>query len=48
MRTPNSRRIEMANTNDYSLWNAAFDLFMTVITGGFWLIWVAVRYLRTH
>jgi hypothetical protein len=25
-----------------------FDLFMIVITGGLWLIWVLVRYLRTH
>lgn len=25
-----------------------FDLFMTFITGGFWLIWVLIRYLRTH
>lgn len=25
-----------------------FDLIMIVCTGGFWLIWVLVRYLRTH
>ncbi len=25
-----------------------FDFIMTVATGGAWLIWVGVRYLRTH
>ena len=25
-----------------------FDLIMTVITGGLWLIWVLIRFLRTH
>lgn len=26
----------------------AFDFFMTVATGGLWLVWVLIRYLRTH
>lgn len=26
----------------------AFDLFMTFVTGGWWLIWVLIRFLRTH
>lgn len=25
-----------------------FDFIMIFLTGGFWLIWVLVRYLRTH
>lgn len=25
-----------------------FDFVMTVLTGGFWLIWVLIRYLRSH
>jgi len=25
-----------------------FDLIMTILTGGLWLIWVLIRYLRTH
>lgn len=25
-----------------------FDFVMVVLTGGFWLIWVLIRYLRTH
>ncbi len=25
-----------------------FDLIMTLVTGGLWLIWVFIRYLRTH
>lgn len=32
----------------YGCMNLLFDFFMTVITGGLWLIWVAVKYLRTH
>lgn len=32
----------------YGFLNLLFDFFMTVITGGLWLIWVAVKYLRTH
>lgn len=36
------------NRKKYTLANLLFDFFMTVITGGFWLIWVAVKYLRTH
>ena len=26
----------------------AFDFIMVVLTGGFWLIWVLIRYLRSH
>ena len=25
-----------------------FDFIMCIITGGGWLIWVLIRYLRTH
>jgi len=25
-----------------------FDVVMTVVTGGFWLIWVLIRYLRAN
>lgn len=25
-----------------------FDFIMTILTGGLWLIWVLIRYLRTH
>lgn len=25
-----------------------FDLIMVFLTGGLWLIWVIIRYLRTH
>lgn len=32
----------------YTFGRLVFDFAMTVITGGFWLIWVAVKYLRTH
>ena len=32
----------------YTRGQLLFDLFMTVITGGWWLIWVAVKFFRTH
>ena len=32
----------------YTKWNALFDMFMLLITGGLWLLYVIVRYLRTH
>lgn len=40
----------MSNRNDssYGCLNLVFDFTMTVLTGGLWLIWVAVKYLRTH
>jgi hypothetical protein len=25
-----------------------FDFFMVCMTGGFWLIWVLIRYLRSN
>ena len=32
----------------YTFGKMLFDLFMTIITGGLWIIWVAIRYMRTH
>lgn len=32
----------------YGFWNAVFDIFMTFITSGLWLIWLIIKYLRTH
>lgn len=31
---------------DYTFWNFLFDVVMTIITGGLWLIWVFVREMR--
>lgn len=30
----------------YGVLNFLFDLFMTSITGGLWLLWIILRYLR--
>lgn len=30
----------------YGFFNFLFDIFMTSITGGFWLIWVFIREMR--
>ena len=38
----------MAKNKNYSCGNLIFDFVMTILTGGLWLIWVAVKYLRTH
>ena len=35
-------------TKKYKKRTMLFDLLMILLTGGFWLIWVIVRYLRTH
>ena len=32
----------------YTFGHMVFDFIMTLLTGGFWLIWVLIRYLRTH
>lgn len=33
---------------NYYIRHALFDIFMNLITGGFWRIYVIIRYLRTH
>lgn len=30
----------------YSFWKFIGDAFMTLLTGGFWLIWVFIREMR--
>lgn len=35
-----------ARVKKYKLRNFAVDVTLTVITGGFWLIWVFVREMR--
>ena len=32
----------------YSFLNFVFDVFMTSITAGFWLIWVFIREMQYH
>ncbi len=32
----------------YGLGSALFDIFMCFITGGFWLIWIFIKFLRTN
>lgn len=34
------------NQKRYGILAFLFDVFMTIITGGFWLIWVFVREMR--
>lgn len=32
----------------YGILHALFDILMTIATGGLWLIWILIKYLRTH
>lgn len=32
----------------YGFWRLVFDMFMICITGGLWLIWIVVRFLRNN
>lgn len=42
-------RTRVVKVRKYGVLNFVWDLFMTCITGGFWLIWVFVREMRnTH
>lgn len=34
------------NRKPYGCLSFLFDIFMTVITGGFWIIWIFVREMR--
>jgi hypothetical protein len=36
----------MARNQRYGFLNFCFDVFMTFITCGFWLIWIFVREMR--
>ena len=30
------------------LFGILFDFIMTIVTGGLWLIWIVIRYLRAN
>lgn len=32
----------------YGFWKFIGDMLMIVLTGGFWLIWMVIRHIRTH
>lgn len=40
--------IKIYRGKSYGLFNFAFDVFATVFTGGFWLIWIFVREMRKN
>lgn len=44
----NIEGLEVKNMKKYSFGNALFDIIMIFLTGGLWLIWILVKYLRTH
>jgi hypothetical protein len=32
----------------YGFFHILFDFILTILTGGLWLIWLLIRYLRNH
>lgn len=32
----------------YTFGKMLFDIFMTTMTGGLWLFWLFIKYVRTH
>lgn len=32
----------------YGFWRFMLDLVLTCLTGGLWLLWLVIRFLRTH
>ena len=32
----------------YGFWNFVLDIFLVLITGGIWLIWMIFRHLRSR
>lgn len=36
------------NNKKYGCFGALFDVFMIFATGGLWLIWILIKFLRTH
>ena len=38
----------MSTTKTYGFWKFMGDAFMTLFTGGLWLIWIFVREMRNR
>ena len=38
--------IYVVQQKSYGFWNFVGDCFMTIITWGFWLIWIFIREMR--
>ncbi len=38
--------VYVVQEKSYGFWKFVGDCFMTLLTGGFWLIWVFVREMR--
>lgn len=32
----------------YGFWKFFWDVVLILLTGGLWLLWIILRYLRTH
>lgn len=41
-----NERIYIVQRKSYGFWKFVGDVLMTILTGGFWLIWVFIREMR--
>lgn len=32
----------------YGFWHLVFDLILTICTGGLWLVWILIKFLRSN
>lgn len=32
----------------YGFWHLILDLILTVVTGGLWLVWILIKFLRSN
>lgn len=39
---------ESVRRKRYGFWHFVFDIIMTGITGGVWLVFLLLRYMHTH
>lgn len=44
----NHQHYHVSPRRKYGVLNALIDITLTFLTGGLWLIWIIIRYLRTH
>lgn len=40
--------IGKAPKKKYGFFRLLLDLFLTILSGGVWLLWLLIRYLRNH
>jgi hypothetical protein len=39
---------QYVETNRYGFWHLLLDFILTLCTGGLWLLWIFIRFLRSN